>query len=177
MLIYVSIITTMEELWNQLKMFLDQRGFWGGWGFVFWGLWCRCCWGFLMVSLIFWTSAGKAIDPRNPEDGCRIPCVWKRWWTPRSVSHYQRRTGDNLGCSANEIVAFKGLRGLRKARRRAHSQDFQSVDLRLLRRSEMGFCGRQHWGKKKFRAAVRCLNREIDEVIPVHHRIKMFSRW
>lgn len=35
-------------------------------------------------------------------------------------------------------MAFKGLRGLRKARSRAHGQDFWSADVRLLRKFRGG---------------------------------------
>lgn len=40
----------------------------------------------------------------------------------------------NPGCSDNEIVSFKGLRGLRKARSRVQSLDFWQADLSLFRK-------------------------------------------
>lgn len=81
----------------------------GGLGFFFLGALMLLLLGIFngVFNLLDISWKSNTTDPRNPEDGCRIPCVWRRWWTLRSVSHYQRRTGDNLGCSANEIVAFK----------------------------------------------------------------------
>lgn len=148
----------------------------GGLGSCFFGtltlLLLRIFNGIFNLLVISWKS--NTTDSRNPEDGCRIPCLWKKCWTLGSAIHYQRRTGDNLGYSANEIMAFKGLRGLRKARSRARSQDFQSADLRLLRKARGGL----PWETALRRKVVqgKCLNRELDKVIQVHHRTKMFRR-
>lgn len=52
----------------------------GGLGFCFLGALMSLLLGIFngVFNLLDISWKSNTIDPRNPEDGCRIPCVWKR---------------------------------------------------------------------------------------------------